>query len=216
MRYGAVLRGLLLVCLARGYVLVDAVPRQEAVPGTSARHRAPALWGQGGWAPRAPLHLRGGEREGVREGHVGKKGATGRGDGKKKDKRKRRGASASDEHGGPAAAAVLQPSAEAAAASSATAGQAGSGGDSGAAEGHEGDGKAHEGTVGTGPNMFFGRDFGGDFPNRERVDELYREAAVFMDEHEQGSSELEESSGDGQGNNPFEVCVTLWCAGQCA
>ena len=218
MRSAAALRGLLLVCLARGHVLVDAVPRQETMPAAGARHRAAALWGQGGGAPRAPaLRLRGGERERVREGQVSKKGATGRGDSKKKDTRKRRGTGASDEHGGPAAAAVLPPSAEAA--RSAADEHAGSGGDSGAAEGHEDDGKAHEGTAGTGaagPSLFFGRDFDGDFPNRERVDELYREAAVFMDEHAQGSSELEESSGDGQGNNPFEVCVTLWCAGPCA
>ncbi len=204
MRSAEGLRGLLLVCLARGYVLVDAVPRQEMVQATGARHRAPALWGQGGWALRAPLRLRGGERQGVREGQVSKKGATGRGDGKKKGTRKRRGASVSEGHGGPAAAADFQPSAEAARAAE----QAGSGGDSRAAEGHEDDGKAHEGTTGTGaagPSLFFGRDFSGDFPNRERVDELYREAAVFMDERAQGSSELEESSGDGQGNNPFEV-----------
>ena len=59
-----------------------------------------------------------------------------------------------------------------------------------------------------GPNLMFG-DFATDFPNRERIDELYQGAEIYREEQEnQESSELEEeSSGDKQGNNPFEVCL---------
>jgi len=46
---------------------------------------------------------------------------------------------------------------------------------------------------------------GGDFPNKARLDELYREAAIFTDELAESSEDEHESSGDGQGNSPFEV-----------
>ena len=45
---------------------------------------------------------------------------------------------------------------------------------------------------------------GSDFPNKARLDELYRDAAILTDEAE-SSEEEHESSGDGQGNSPFEV-----------
>ena len=124
------------------------------------------------------------------------------GDGKKRDKRRHQGASTDDGDGGEAAAEESQQAGEA-------------GGGSGAAEGEEGvgEGRGAAGADVLSPKMFYGGNFTEDFPNRARVDALYREAEVFVQKREQSSSELEESSGDGQGNNPFEVCATLWCAG---
>jgi hypothetical protein len=112
--------------------------------------------------------MRGGER--VKEGQVGKKGGKGRGDGKKRDKRRHQGASTDDGDGGEAAAEESQQAGEA-------------GGGSGAAEGEEGvgEGRGAAGADVLSPKMFYGGNFTEDFPNRARVDALYREAEVFAE-----------------------------------
>ena len=195
---GRALGALLFVCLAHGH---DGIPVREATPAASSGCRA--LGPRSRDALCVPLRLRGGER--VKEGQVGKKGGKSRGDGKKREKRRRQGVSTDDGD------ADTAPAAE----ESQQAVEAGSGGGRGAAEGLEGVGEARgaAGADALSPKMFYGGNFTEDFPNRARVDALYREAEVFVQKREQSSSELEESSGDGQGNNPFEVCATLWCAG---
>lgn len=45
----------------------------------------------------------------------------------------------------------------------------------------------------------------GDFPNKARLDEMYEDATILRDEVAESSDSDRESSGDGQGNNPFEV-----------
>ena len=193
---GRTLGALLCVCLAHVY---DGIPVREAAPAASSGRRALGPWRRD--ALCMPLRMRGGER--VKEGQVGKKGGKGRGDGKKRDKRRHQGASTDDGDGGEAAAEESQQAGEA-------------GGGSGAAEGEEGvgEGRGAAGADVLSPKMFYGGNFTEDFPNRARVDALYREAEVFVQKREHSSSELEEeSSGDGQGNNPFEVWAMMWCAG---
>ena len=57
-----------------------------------------------------------------------------------------------------------------------------------------------------GPHLFFRGEWGKDFPNRERLDQLYQEARIYEEREQSPELEEESSSGDRQGNSPFEVC----------
>ena len=152
------------------------------------------------------LQLRGGERDREQDGKVGKRESKTKNASKREKRKQLKGASNSTREG---ESITIETAADLRAGTSAGGGETADA--TKVAGGEElqtmvDDQAAEHAQTEDVTKLDFEGDFGTDFPNRRRIDEIYQDTVVHTQEDGE-SSELEVSSDDVE-DNPFEVCVT--------